>query len=348
MKYIHIADVHLGKKVQNCICCGSEEEHTEKYFKKFEEWISTISSENILLIAGDLIEYSEIDYNYIIRLEKALNNCKAYKIYIACGNHDPYYIYKEMKLNQNIHIFSPFNIEMCIDKDKKHVICGQSFFNMHETNDCNFDKIKYIDGYKFILVLHGDYPKTISEYRPINRFPAFFDYIALGHIHKGEKFNKNIIYAGAFMPQTFKDLEPTGLIEVEINDLGNIRINRKNILNKIFKTIEIDLNNITYDKIPYYINSVNEKESINKGYLKIKLINKYCECDLKNIREQINGDYDICFTEEKTKMKNIDDDNYFWNHIKSEFDNYCKNESIDKEMKRKINEYLYKIHKEVL
>lgn len=218
MKIYHIADVHLGKTIHQCPCCEDEAGHKEKQFQRFENWMAQMERDAMLMIAGDLFEGRLLSYEDFRRLENILNQSPAQKVFIACGNHDPYGYYDEMNLDEKIFLFSPFEMDTYVDEVHKLWIGGQSFFKERESTPYDFSPLSYRAGFRHILVLHGELSDAQSEYKWIEEraLPSFLDYVALGHIHKGFEKGK-LIYPGALFPQSFKDAMPNGYVVIDMD-----------------------------------------------------------------------------------------------------------------------------------
>ena len=185
MRFVHIADVHLGATPDWGMPWG-ELRHKE-IWDSFDRVIDVCNKEkaDLLLIAGDLFhrqpklsELKELNY----RLGK-LNSARAV---IMAGNHD--YIgarsyYQNFEWNDRVHIFLKDTIEAVEFPDINTVVYGLSYLSRDITEPL-YDNVKPEHKDRInILLAHGGDEKNI----PINRrklLESGFDYIALGHIHK--------------------------------------------------------------------------------------------------------------------------------------------------------------------
>ena len=113
------------------------------------------------------------------------------------------------------------------------------------------------------------------EYNPINKNKLKelgFDYVALGHIHKldyNTEKNQRIVYPGSTISLGFDELGKHGMIVGEL-DKENIKLEFKEMDNKEFKEMELDVSNTnSEEELIEKINNLNLEENT---YYKIILI----------------------------------------------------------------------------
>jgi len=241
MRFIHMADMHFDTPftVLNSKAGLGEERRLEQrqIFKKVIEYIK---KENIefLFISGDLYEHNYVKKTTIEYINKLFKEIPNTKIFISPGNHDPYLknsYYNTFTWSSNVHIFNSQ-----IKKYEFEDVCiyGYGFEDFY----CNYsgcEEIRIENPNKInILVTHGsiDASKKMElQYNPIkgnNLLKIGFDYVALGHIHKREIFEKNIVYPGSIISFGFDELGEHGILDVKLiknnNEKNKIKINKNN------------------------------------------------------------------------------------------------------------------------
>lgn len=218
MRFIHIADVHLGATPD----CGMPwgELRERELWSSFNRVIDICNQEKVdlLLIAGDLFhrqpllkELKELNY-YFSKLETA-------GVVLMAGNHD--YIgarshYQDFDWNSNVYMFKKDTIEAIEFPQLNTVVYGLSYLRRNITEPL-YDNLKPENKDRInILLAHGGDDKNI----PINTgklIKSGFDYIALGHIHKPEIINERMAYPGSLEPMDRNETGSRGYIIGEIN-----------------------------------------------------------------------------------------------------------------------------------
>jgi len=217
MKFIHIADVHLGAVPDSNMPWGNDRE--KEIWNSFHHIITTCNEEkvNLLLIAGDLFhrqplvrELKEINY-YFSKLETA-------QVVIIAGNHD--YIgarsnYDGFEWDERVHMFLSDSMEAIYYPQFHTEVSGFSYHTRDITEPL-YDLVAPIPNDRIhILLAHGGDEKDI----PINKKrlqDAGFDYVALGHIHKPEIFSDKMAYSGSLEPLDKNETGERGYILGEI------------------------------------------------------------------------------------------------------------------------------------
>ena len=224
MKFVHIADIHLGMVPDSNMPWGRERE--KEIWNSFQDMVRICNEEraDLLLIAGDLFHRQPLvrelkEVNYILsRLETA-------QAVIMAGNHDYLGIrshYQGFEWNERVHFFQKDTLERK-DYDALGVqVYGLSFCS-RDRMDSVYDVAKPEDnGMLHILLAHGGDERNI----PINRkklLDTGFDYIALGHIHKPEFLSDRAAYCGSLEPLDKNELGERGYILGEIIKDGDGR-----------------------------------------------------------------------------------------------------------------------------
>lgn len=212
MKFIHIADVHLGA-VPDVGYPWSEERKTE-IWDSFRNIIRIAKAEqaDLLLIAGDLFhrqpllkELKEVNYLFSTLTET--------RVVFIIGNHDylkPDSFYHGFKWNENVICLENQDCQRIHFPDLNTTVYGLSYHTREITNALYDELVPEDDGVCTILLAHGGDEKHI----PINKrqlCQAGFDYVALGHIHKPQILEANrMAYSGALEPLDKNDTGPHG------------------------------------------------------------------------------------------------------------------------------------------
>lgn len=243
IKFIHIADVHLGAHPD----AGKayEQRRAMELWESFEKILDLCNEEEIdlLLIAGDLFhaqpllkELKEVDYLFS-KLAKT-------KVVLIAGNHD------YMKGSSFYHSFEwSTNVFMIKDPIKETLeIPGLNLlvsgFSYHERENLipQLQKMQAEESPKNqILLVHGGdqkhTPFTKEMLRELN-----YDYIALGHIHKPEILLANkAAFAGALEPIDRNDLGDHGYIYGEL-EKGRTKITFVPFAKRKYVNIDIQIN----------------------------------------------------------------------------------------------------------
>ncbi len=222
MKFIHIADVHLG--AQPDAGTAYSKERPRELWDTLEKVLDVCEREqtDLLLIAGDLFhrqpllrELKELDYLF--------SELSRTKVVLIAGNHD--YIrrdsyYRTFQWSGNVIPLFGRGPEYVEFPELRTAVYGLSYHS-REIREPLYDSIFARGRQKYeILLAHGGDEKHI----PINRGmleKSGFDYIAMGHIHRPQALVKNrIIYSGALEPVDRNDTGPHGYVRGEISDQG--------------------------------------------------------------------------------------------------------------------------------
>jgi len=217
MKFVHIADVHLGA-VPDADRPWADERKRE-IWDSFKNIIDVCNKEeaDLLLIAGDLFHKQPL-----IRELKEVNYCfsklETARVVIMAGNHDymgPRSNYQGFEWDERVYMFRNEFIESGYFPEIDTAVYGLSY-RQRDISEPLYDTVKLSgDDSIHILLAHGGDEKNI----PINRkklSAAGFDYVALGHIHKPEIISQKMAYSGSLEPLDKNETGPRGYILGEI------------------------------------------------------------------------------------------------------------------------------------
>jgi DNA repair exonuclease SbcCD nuclease subunit len=222
MKFIHIADVHLGAVPDSNMPWGVLRE--KEIWNSFQNIITVCNQEkaDLLLIAGDFFhrqplvrELKEANY-YFSKLETA-------KVVLMAGNHDHIgarSYYQDFTWDERVHMFLNDSMETVEFPELGTLVYGFSYRNRDITEPL-YDSVKPVHKDRInILLAHGGDEKNI----PMNRkklMDSGFQYIALGHIHKPEIISNKMAYSGSLEPLDKNETGERGYILGEIAPDGH-------------------------------------------------------------------------------------------------------------------------------
>lgn len=221
MKFVHIADVHLG--MQPDLGFPWSEYRKRELFETFFRVVEFCNEENVdlLLIAGDLF-HRQPNRQELKEVFYALEQLKRTKVVLIAGNHDymgPGSLYETEKWPSNVKVLSKKKIEIYHLEELHTYIYGYSY----ETQDVKENRLSEIqplkkEGYHILLAHGGD-----SKNNPLNRQDLLntdFDYVALGHIHKPERIGDRAAFAGSLEPLDKTETGVHGFILGTLSDKG--------------------------------------------------------------------------------------------------------------------------------
>ncbi len=221
MKFIHIADLHIGAKPDSGFFWGEDRE--KEILQSFHKIIDICNEEEVdlLLIAGDFFhrqplirELKETSYYF----DKLRNT----RVVIIAGNHD--YIsgrsnYTGFEWGEKVHMLSEASMDSIYLEDINTEVYGLSYHTRFIT-DPLYDTVRPGCEERInILLAHGGNDKDI----PIDKKALMgngFDYIALGHIHKPQIFSERMAYAGSLEPLDKTETGERGYIMGRIEKTG--------------------------------------------------------------------------------------------------------------------------------
>lgn len=227
MKVLSTADLHLG--------AGITAKMRSNRFLVFHRILNIVKEEkvDILLISGDFLEQDRISTAEVKEIIRDLSKLEA-QVFISPGNHDPFTIvskYAEFIWPENVKIFR--NPETMVLENLPVTVSGAGFKNIYErdslfaksvevfnqtlqglSRDKDFSETSIRD-YLHLASFHGEVEAN-SLYNAISKIDlarSNFNYVALGHIHKGElelQRSGETYYAQTGTPEPL-DLGDTGV-----------------------------------------------------------------------------------------------------------------------------------------
>ncbi len=188
MRFIHIADIHLGESPAK--------------WDMFDEVIRVCEEEktDLLLIAGDLFD-DQPNLADLRKVDAAFAGLTKTKVVMIAGNHDylkrtsPYF---DLVFPENVRFLVNANGDSVVIPEMNTEVYGLSY-EMPEIADGRYDKLRINDRNRInILLAHGDIRREDNSI-PIRRDAIEtegYDYAALGHLHTRIEISNRIAYTG--------------------------------------------------------------------------------------------------------------------------------------------------------
>lgn len=265
MKFIHIADLHLGKYVHGYSMIDNQD---QVYW--IDEFIKLVEQEKVdaVLMAGDIYDRSIAPKEAIKLFDYFVTSLVklGVEVCIIAGNHDSgarlasmSSILKEHK----VHIVGDITkeVEKVVFEDAygkvnvylvpylfpvavEQVLVGkykdynEAMKALLDAQDIDYSMRNILVSHQLVTVM-GDEPEKGGSEEMVGGVGGIdvsvyesFDYVALGHIHASQKVKYNHIrYAGSNLCYHFDELKKPkkGPLVVEIKEKGNIDIQQREI-----------------------------------------------------------------------------------------------------------------------
>lgn len=222
MKFIHIADVHLGASPD--IGSARKGKREKEIWSSLENVLHVCEEQRIdfLLIAGDLFHRQPLKRE-LKELNYMFGRLKATKVVIVAGNHD--YLRKDsyywtFQWESNVHMILSSDIS-CVEFPEYSLAVYGLSYHTREIREESYAKAfpGRRQGYEILLAHGGD-----DRHIPVKKEDLLelgYDYIALGHIHRPQQICPGkIAYSGALEPTDKNDTGIHGYIAGEITAKG--------------------------------------------------------------------------------------------------------------------------------
>lgn len=263
MRFIHMADVHLGVQPDKGKpwSADREQEIKETFIKVIEE--AEEKKIDLLLIAGNLFHMPPSegmlrDVDYIL---SKLTKTKTIIIAGDCDYMQPDSPMANYQFSSKTICLSSEKISNVYMKDLNTCVTGFSYYSKENEDDI-LNHIKPAKPGAFnILLAHGGDAKHLPFNKKALR-DSNFDYIALGHNHKPEVIKENaVIMAGSLEPIDYTDTGARGYIYGEVID-GVVRTEfvpaaKRNYMNLLL--------NIKPDHTPPMLTDLVDRQIQNLG-----------------------------------------------------------------------------------
>ena len=214
MRFMHIADVHLGARPD--VGAPWSGDRGKELWQTFEKCIGEARARKVdlLLIAGDLF-HRQPRGRELQEVNTLFSSLSGTIVVLMAGNHDylkPSSPYWDFPWGENVVCLFDDQCEKIRLPELRTEIYGFSYHQQEITAPL-YDALQAGKGdyFKILLAHGGD-----AQHIPMNKeklMKAGFDYIALGHIHKPQVYIKNLaLYAGALEPIDINDTGPHGFV----------------------------------------------------------------------------------------------------------------------------------------
>ena len=266
MKILHLADLHLGKILQ-------EQSLIEDQEYMLKEIIEIIKNENveIVLISGDVYDRSVPPAEAVNLLDnflKILIKELKIKVFIISGNHDSKDrlgfgskifedegLYIESKYNGNLRkveledsygklniymlpFVKPIEVKDFFEDDLENNY-NTAIHKIIEKERINKEERNIIMIHQFVTAGTIEPERTESEilslggieHVDVSNFDDF-DYVAIGHVHRPQQIGrKEARYAGTMLKYSFSEINHNKSVPViDFKEKGNIEINLKELV----------------------------------------------------------------------------------------------------------------------
>ncbi len=226
MKFMHIADVHLGVRPdRGRVWSDDRANEIEESFRDVLR-ICEDQEVDLLLIAGDLF-HSQPTISQLRSLDYWLHTLPKTKTIIITGNHD--YIsedsaWKQFEFSSDTVLLPADRATNAYIKELNVCVTGYSYGRLEYTERILERLRPGKEGAYNILLGHGG-DKTHMPFSKEKLARLGFDYIALGHIHKPAHILKNkMAFSGSLEPIDYTETGRRGYIMGEVDNEGNTRI----------------------------------------------------------------------------------------------------------------------------
>lgn len=284
-KFIHAADIHLGKKLAYS---GEPKAELQAIFKNAEQKalsrmvdLAVEQEVDFIIIAGDLydlesrsVKASRFFKNQCLRLEK-----NGIDLYVISGNHDPAGRKNEpFEPAANVKFFSSEEVELqefYKDEELSARVLGQSYRQRFEDRSM-YNYYTAEDKSVFnIGILHTELNADSRRYVPVNKSQLLskneIHYWALGHIHQQQRLNEKpaVYYPGTIQGRDITEIGDKGVILAEVEQ------------NLDYKSSFIPLSELNYKKV---VINLKNHEQLNR----ISDLEKIIKDRFSKIQEEIS------------------------------------------------------------
>jgi exonuclease SbcD len=336
MKILHTSDWHIGHNFFKI--------DRTKEFLQFFDWLEeVIKKENIdiLLVSGDIFDVY-FPSNEAIKLyyDVLLKFRHLKKVVIVGGNHDSYKTLKSAKeilKLLNIIVVSGAEDDFCevIEFDNFNIVAVSYLregilrkIDLKTLYQSNINPNKKNIATAHLSVYGAQFGDSEREIGSLESVPSSvfegYDYVALGHIHKPQEVDKNIVYSGSVLSLNFSETYTKKVVILDTDTMEYKFIN----IPKFREFIKLKG---SFDEIKQKIQSL-PKDS----FVDIELTEVVSSFDLEKLyRDDIFiVKKTMPYTEITQEIKNIDIDNIIDDLFKDDSD-YQEIKSIIKEIRLK-------------
>ena len=300
MKIIHTGDIHLDSPFTSLSPIEAEKRRNALR-SAFSSLILYAKTEkcDLFLISGDLFDDECITKDTASAICKEMASVPECSFIITPSNHDPYTSsspYSLISWPENVFIFSKSTLSY-VEIERLGVrIYGSAYLEDTKPPFSDGEISCINDGKINILMHHGDLNTPSSPYCPISTAQiekSGFDYVALGHIHKGSEImtagKTKYAYCGCLEGRHFGECGYKGAI---VGTISKDSVNLKHVRfsSKRYEVIKCDVTGA--ESFSDIILPLNEKCSAfgEDTFLRIELegiVSEDFQCDTDALRALI-------------------------------------------------------------
>jgi len=251
LKIIHTGDLHLDSPFSS-LDPASSEKRRGALRAAFSSLVILAKTEkaDLFLICGDLFDDECITKDTINAILGDMASFPQCTFVITPGNHDPYCDtspYRLIKWPDNVYIFNSDSLSYVEIESLGVRVYGSAYLSKTKVafTDTVF-KAKPDDKIN-ILMHHGDIDVPQSVYSPVSSSvlsESGFDYVALGHIHKGTEIlsagNTKYAYCGCIEGRDFGETGYKGAI-IGTLEKGKVDLKHVRISSKRYEVVKLDV-----------------------------------------------------------------------------------------------------------
>lgn len=352
MKFFHVSDLHFGKTLYDVQLVDKDQPYwVEQFLKAVDE-----HQPDVILIAGDIYDRKQPSDEAMKLFEHMINELAARNktVFVVPGNHDSSvrlsqfneflrtkHIYIARDVNKDLEHYEvdgvvfwlmPYIYPLIVSDsrvldDPSIATFDQAARALIDAQDIDTNKCNVIVSHQNVIA-NGVRPEHSESETSIGGLgeiecSAFdkFDYVALGHIHNGQKVGRETVrYSGCPMFYDFSEIHrKKRVVMVEVNEDGRISDND-------IKLIDIPL---LHELV---IESGSVEELINKG-LALQDKEKYyvlCNIEDRNITSDDRNRISAVYGSSLVHITKSEEDTVFDAESKEHRNGLTEKVSIDK------------------
>lgn len=212
MRFIHIADVHLGAAPDAGKPWSGK--RAQDIWDSFEQVIAAAEREKpeFLFITGDLFHAQPLKKE-LKEIDALFGQIMETKVIFLAGNHDylrPKSYYLSYPWTENVYFFKREEIDFFDFPEENVTVYGMSYWH-REIRERLYDGVRPVNGSRLnIFLAHGGDERHIP-FSAKQILQNGFDYLAAGHIHRGGWLaERRAVMAGSLEPVDCNDIGPHG------------------------------------------------------------------------------------------------------------------------------------------
>lgn len=249
VRIIHTADIHLDSPFAAFSPAGAEKRR-EFIRQSFLSLIEKAREDKtqLFFISGDLFDTEFATRDTALLLKNAFSSLPDCMFFISPGNHDPYTpssVYATADFPKNVHVFK--DRECIVLEDMGVRVFGYGFTSSLYGESTVLGYNVPQDDMLNILVCHGDMTGALSSNGPITKkeiAESGFDYIALGHIHKGTgvlcENGVSYAYPGCLCGRSFDEIGGKYAL-IGTLEKGNINLSTVSVAKMRYEIVKCDI-----------------------------------------------------------------------------------------------------------